>query len=373
MENHTSTIEREEDYSQDFESVAINSDIAPRKIDNVYNQNMTQKALGSDGAHGDVVHEQTINNLSLNDLRNSPHFNWTVSKNPCNDSYNGRNRRIKNMSSIVRDDTQRQLGTIKGATTLLQNKDLFDLVEPVLDSGAYSLEKAISNDGGRSVQLLMRSNNLGEFDLLPNDPAVAYLLAKVTRSGRPSIKVAHMIERLICANGMMGFSTDSITFDQKSGISQAVRGIFNNILKAERELPALLDAYREMSTFDMSNPDLREQFFRRATNLPWNDPTLEFFTEEEEVKHQKLVKSKQRTVNKIETCWEREMELAPVGTETSLTTAYQAVTRYVRHERSRNANAKQKAIYFGAGQRINNKAFSVAKDIMFNHDEAEVA
>ena len=54
-----------------------------------------------------------------------------------------------------------QLGTIKGATTLLQNKDLFDLVEPVLDSGADSLEKAISTDGGRSVQLLMRSNNLG--------------------------------------------------------------------------------------------------------------------------------------------------------------------------------------------------------------------
>jgi hypothetical protein len=42
----------------------------------------------------------------------------------------------------------------------------------------------------------------------------------------------------------------------------------------------------------------------------------------------------------------------------------------VRHERSRNANAKQKAIYFGAGQRINNKAFSVAKDIMFNHEVA---
>ena len=39
----------------------------------------------------------------------------------------------------------------------------------------------------------MRSNNLGEFDLLPNDPAVAYLLAKVTRSGRPSIR-SHMIE-----------------------------------------------------------------------------------------------------------------------------------------------------------------------------------
>ena len=354
----------EEDFSQDFESVSFNSDIAPRIIDNGYSQNMSQKALGVMGGSYSASHEETVNGLSIQDLRNSSHFNWTVSKAPVNDSYEGRQRRVKGIHTVVRNDTKRQLGTIRGASSLLQNKDLFDLVEPIIDSGQYSLEKAQSNDGGRSVQLLLRSNTLGQFDLLPNDPAQAYLAAKVTRSGKPKISITHLIERLICSNGMMGFNAENVVIDQTRGADLILKQLQRNILNAEKYLPQLIESYQRMSEFDMSNPYDRDEYFRRANGFAWNNPELEFLTSEEELAHDKEMKKHKRTLDKIEQCWEREVELAPAGTENSLATAYQGVTRYVRHERSRNQNAKQKALYFGAGQRINDKAFKVAKEIM---------
>ena len=352
--------QNEADYSQDFETVAVrNSSLAEYHTEGTHG---SQIRYNIGGVHDDNVEESA--GLKLADLKNSPKFSWNVAKVPVRDSYMGQSRKIKNVSMMVREDTQRQLGLIRGSVKPLQNHHLFDFLQPFEDSGSYELETAASLDGGRTIVALMRNRTIGDVEITQGDSIGAYLYAKMTRNSKPSIQVGEMLMRLVCSNGMIGFQPDVYTIDQNAMALLNLNNIQSLITKNTELTMRAAEKMQEMAATPIANPQLLEDYQRQSMGFAWNDPNLVFETDEEEADHRAEMRRNKRTMNKIEHCYESQRATLDGPMQDTVWHAYQGMTAYTTHERSKNPNSRFKSIIGGKGQAINHRSFRLACSLL---------
>jgi phage/plasmid-like protein (TIGR03299 family) len=348
--------QNEADYSQDFETVAVrNSALQEIRTEGTHGGKI-QYRIG--GVHDDNVEESA--GLKLADLKNSSKFSWNVAKVPVRDSYMGQARRVKNVSMMVREDTQRQLGLIRGAVKPLQNHHLFDFLQPFEDSGSYELETAASLDGGRTVVALMRNREIGDVEITEGDSIGAYLYAKMTRNSKPSIQVGEMLMRLVCSNGMIGFQPDVHTIDQNGMALLNLNNVQTLITKSMELTMRAAEKMQEMAATQISDPQQLEDYQRQSMGFAWNDPTLFFENDTQEADHRAEMRRNQRTMNKIERCYESQRATLDEPMQDTFWHAYQGMTAYTTHERSKNPNSRFKSIIGGKGQSINHRSFRIA-------------
>jgi len=352
--------QNETDYSQDFDSIALrNSSLSQIKTSGSHGSEVRYRIGGLDE---DLVEERS--GLTLANLKNSSQFNWNVAKTPIQDTYLGSSRKIKNVSMMVREDTQRQLGLIRGNVKPLQNHHLFDFLQPFEDSGNYEVETAASLDGGRTIVALMRNKSLGDVEITKGDSIGAYLYAKMTRNSKPSITVGEMLMRLVCSNGMIGFSSDTYTIDQNAMSLFNLKNI-QDLMDKNLELTAkAAQAMKDMAAKKISSPLVLENYNRRSMGFVWDDPSLFFASEEEEEEHRSEMKKNRRTLNKIENCYEAMRATLDEPYHDTVWHAYQGITAYTTHERSKNPNTRYKSVIDGKGRHINQRAFSLAEELL---------
>jgi phage/plasmid-like protein (TIGR03299 family) len=348
--------QNETDYSQDFETVAVrNTLIDEIKTTGSHGQTVSYKI-------GDINDENVEERagLTLVDLKNSSQFNWDVAKVPIADQYEGNSRKVKNVSMMVRQDTKRQLGLIRGRVKPLQNHHLFDFLQPFEDSGNFELETAASLDGGRTVIALMRNRSLGDVEITKGDSIGAYLYAKMTRNSKPSIQVGEMLMRLVCSNGMIGFKPDVYTIDQNSmsllNLNNVQHLIQKNLVLTQRAA----DKMKEMVAVKITGEQQLDNYWRQSMGFVWDDPSLTFESEEEEDEHRLAMKKNKRTMNKLEQCYESQRETLDEQYQDTVWHAYQGNTAYTTHERSKSPNSRFKSILGGKGQAINHRSFQLA-------------
>jgi len=301
---------------------------------------------------------------SLDEIASSNAFNWTVSKVPMRDRYDGVNRLISSHRMLVRDDNRKQLTMVKSSSVPLQNSDLIDFVRPLVDSKMFSVNSAYNLDGGRNMIIALKNDHIGRFEVIPDDPMESLVFARLTRSSSPVIEFGNVTMRLVCRNGLIGRSFDSYKIDQAAGSKKALEDVQRIVETHAADIESYKEILGNMVQFKMENEDALEEFWRKSLGFPWNDPDLVFSSEEEFDKHQKAVKKNRRTVQKVFEAYAEESALIPEQYQDTMWHAYQAMTRYSSHGRSNNANNNIKSFFFGAGRKISNKSYSVAREMM---------
>jgi hypothetical protein len=358
----------EEDHFQDSESITVKSDLADVVTTSQYQQNLSVQASGTSSCDTESV----VPNLSVDDLRNNTRASWRVTTAPCNDSYEGRQRRVKGWNTIVRTDTKKQLCTVKGSPYLLQNSDLFDFVDEIIQSGKYVLDRFNQIDGGREVSVQLRAKDLGKVDLITNDPAEAFLLARIRRKSRPAIDVTHKLIRLVCDNGLVGFGGETFKITNSIGAKDSLRALSQSIINAENKIPMIQQTYQQMASTSMEDPQDREDFWLRSLSKPWNDPNLIFASDEDAQEHFKAVQKSSRVLNKINMAYEAETELCHPDVHGTVWHAHQGFTHYIEHLRSQNSATKTKATSWGAGQKMVNRNYRLAEEFLLERVEGRV-
>jgi phage/plasmid-like protein (TIGR03299 family) len=126
-------------------------------------------------------------------------LNWTVEP---MDVYDVHGRLIDGWKSFERSDTNARMGIFPESYTVMQNRTLLTLVEPLLDAGMVTWETAGSLRGGEDVWFLLKFN--------PNDPAIAdwfaqngtktYALLANNHSRKRLLSIMETMVQVVCAN-----------------------------------------------------------------------------------------------------------------------------------------------------------------------------
>lgn len=126
-------------------------------------------------------------------------LNWTVEP---HDVYDVNGQIIKGWKSFERDDTSHRMGVFPESYTIMQNRDLLTLVEPLIDAGMVEWDTAGALRNGEDVWFLMRFN--------PNDEAVAdffkangtipYALLANNHARKKLLTIMETMIQVVCAN-----------------------------------------------------------------------------------------------------------------------------------------------------------------------------
>lgn len=314
-----------------------------------------------------------LKELNIDDVMNSSEFNWNTHKEPLSRSFQGSPKKVYSHMSLVRSDNNKELKMVQSDAPVIQNHQFFNYIRPMIDSGNYKLDSVASIDGGRSITAILKDVNLGQMEFLKNDPMEAFVLARMTRSSRPAIHIGSMLYRLICTNGMMSLVHDKVKVDLSKRTGLSMNHIIKMMNKSSELTAKVAGSMERMSKVSVS-PEEADELFRRAMNLPWNDPTLEFDSEEELAEHVREMEKNDRVISKVFAAMEEEIYTLPNDVRGSLYHWYQALTRYVTHYRSKNANTRFREIHWGSGRKIIDEGFRVAVEVLHKHSaKASVA
>lgn len=126
-------------------------------------------------------------------------LNWMVEP---DDVYDVHGNMIDGWKAYRRDDTGYLMGVFPESYTVMQNRDLFSLVEPLFDVGMLEWDTAGALRGGEDVWALMRFN--------PNDAAVKawfeaegvklYALLSNNHSRKRLLTIMETPVKVVCAN-----------------------------------------------------------------------------------------------------------------------------------------------------------------------------
>ena len=297
--------------------------------------------------------------ITVDGLCSNREFNWNVIKEPISRAHAGMNRKIFTHSSIVRADTGKQIGLVNSNAKILQNKHLFEFVRPFVDSGSFEIDAVRSVDGGRSVVVVMSNSNLGRFEAFSGDPIEAFTFARLTRGSTAQINIGSMAYRLVCSNGMMGWGITKHKIDTSKPIGLTGKSIAHIMEQNAKQAAEACKKMKEMAKISMTTAQ-NDEYFRRACNLAWNDPELEFDCKEDSDKHQEEMEKTKKTVSKIFESTEFMKDTMSEDRHGTLECSWQGLTHYVSNKRSKSPDTAFRENHWGSGKRIRDRGYKLA-------------
>lgn len=236
--------------------------------------------------------------ISAAEVLTNANLNWTVEHAPLFAYVNGWKVQVENKSATTRinsDGSASVLGITSPTYSIVQNQDIVQMIDAVTFEAGATFVSAGELRGGRKIFLaskLPNTLNVGGID-----PVDTYLMATNTHDGTDAFKFQLMQLRLLCTNGMMGYTTtSSISFRHTSGMNvriEDVRQTLNVTLKATEEFSTraeelisqsvtdskfveIVNSLLPIDTYNMTPRQVESVQNRRyALANIWNGPTQE--------------------------------------------------------------------------------------------------
>jgi phage/plasmid-like protein (TIGR03299 family) len=104
---------------------------------------------------------------------------------------------IRDAQAVTRDDG-RYLATVGSDYHVLQNRESFDVLQPLCESGQISIATAGAIDGGRRVWMLARMGQ--SVEVTPGDEVNGYFLVVTGHDGKASFSARLTPIRVVCQN-----------------------------------------------------------------------------------------------------------------------------------------------------------------------------
>lgn len=256
-------------------------------------------------------------------------------------------------NAIVRRKDNKYLGHCGRRYELYQNIDAFKWCAPLVESGYWKWESAGSLRGGKICWSLLKQS---EIQLIPNDHLKNYLMINWSHDGSRSVQIVPTSIRVVCMNTLQtALREDTLITRVKH-----TKTIIQRMEEAKEIYRLSTEIFRK-----------RDEEFKNFIDTDWDDNQLETFVK-------KVFPVEEELNGKAKTIAEKIQEQAlsfVVGDYTSgakelgiKNTAYgalMAMSEFNEHYLGGN-RIKDRGfnILFSKGKEMNEKAYTVAKQLM---------
>lgn len=259
--------------------------------------------------------------------------------------------------AAVRNTDGKVLGIHGLNWTPLQNLELVEMFRPLYDAGKIEFETAGSLNGGKRVWALAKIKEGHEADVLKGDPVKKYMILANGHSGDMAALAGLTGTRVVCANTLQavldGIETAAIRTIHTKNVVENVRNVFEIIDIANRQFSASVEQWRNLAKADGVNQDDLRAYIKVVFGKKLKNP-------EAQMAHDLKV---ERLIDPILELAETGKGIDIPGVKGTWWWAYNSITEYLTHIRGRSEEVRLGSNWFGAGARLNRKAFDKAREL----------
>ena len=272
-------------------------------------------------------------------------LDWEVKTEPL---YRKDGSEVKAQAS-VRTSDDRVLGVVGPRWTPLQNKDAFEVFEPMVDSGELKLHTAGSLRGGERVWVLCQLG-LENTEIAKGDEISKFALLSNGHDGKLAVHFGFTPIRVVCAN------TEALARDCKASKLIRVRHhrfVKDNVEKlrdimnlADQEFETTAEQYRFLASRSINAKDLRKY--------------VKIVVGAHEEKAEELSTRTKNIIGTIENLFESGQGNDLPGVAGTYWAAYNSVTEYLNYTKGRNNENRMDSLWFGQNGSMSQKALATA-------------
>jgi len=279
--------------------------------------------------------------FSIDDSIRLAGLDWHVEKQPL---FLGDGREVEGHSAVIRGDSGDVLGVVGDRYQPLQNRDQFRWFAPFLESRECAFETCGALNGGQLVWVLAKVNR-PDSDIGGGDAVRKYLLLTSSHDGSAATSVGFCPIRVVCWNtlsaGLSHEASKLLKVKHTASQAAALAAIRETINLVDESFEATAAQYRKLLACRLSPADLR-RYVKLVLELPEDETALSGRARNTLAD---VVELARRGVgNDGRTAW----------------SAYNGVTHYITHQYGHTADSRLRANWYGAGRRMNDRAFSLA-------------
>ena len=272
-------------------------------------------------------------------------LDWEVKTEPL---YRKDGSEVKAQAS-VRTSDDRVLGVVGPRWTPLQNKDAFEVFEPMVDSGDLKLHTAGSLRGGERVWVLCQLG-LENTEIAKGDEISKFALLSNGHDGKLAVHFGFTPIRVVCAN------TEALARDCEASKLIRVRHhrfVKDNVEKlrdimnlADQEFETTAEQYRFLASRSINAKDLRKY--------------VKIVVGAHEEKAEELSTRTKNIIGTIENLFESGQGNDLPGVAGTYWAAYNSVTEYLNYTKGRNNENRMDSLWFGQNGSMSQKALATA-------------
>jgi len=268
-------------------------------------------------------------------------LDWRVEKRPL---FLGSGQKVDGHSAIIRCDSDQVLGVVGEVYRPLQNSDHFKWFAPFLDSRECAFETCGALKDGSLVWVLAKINR-SDMDIGGGDRISKYLLLSSSHDGSAATSVGFCPIRVVCWNTLSAALADGrstlLKVKHTSSQRDTLTAIRDTINLVDQQFEATAAQYRKLLACNVSPSDLRK-YVKLVLELPEDETALS---------------------GRAKNTLAEVVDLARWGVGNDGRTAwsaYNGVTHYITHSYGHTADSRLRANWYGAGRRMNERAFALA-------------
>lgn len=275
-------------------------------------------------------------------------LNWEVDTKPL---FTGEGERVSHRAAYRTSDG-RILGIVGKRWTPLQNRDAFEIFEPLVDAGEMTIHTAGSLRNGERIWALCQLNQ-DNSEIVAGDEIAKFVLLSNGHDGKLAVHFGFTPIRVVCAN------TESLARGSKASklirvrhsrfVKQNVQQLRDVMNFANQEFEATAEQYRYLASKGINSDDL-DKFIKIVMGL---DGKLEAD-----------ISTRSKNIGiQITQLFENGKGADIQGVSGTYWGAYNAITEYLNYSKGRTANNRMDSIWFGQNAAMSQKALDTALEM----------
>ena len=275
-------------------------------------------------------------------------LDWEVDTKPL---FTGDGEKVSHRAAYRVSDG-RILGIVGKRWTPLQNRDAFEIFEPLVDAGEMVIHTAGSLRNGERIWALCQLNQ-DNSEIVAGDEVAKFVLLSNGHDGKLAVHFGFTPIRVVCAN------TEALARGSKASklvrvrhsrfVKQNVQDLRNVMNFANQEFEATAEQYRYLASKGINSEDL--------------DKYIKIILGIGEKSADEMTTRSKNIVSSIEDLFEGGRGSDIAGVRGTYWGAYNAVTEYLNYSKGRTANNRMDSVWFGQNGTMNQKALDTALEL----------
>ena len=275
-------------------------------------------------------------------------LDWEVDTKPL---FTGDGEKVSHRAAYRVSDG-RILGIVGKRWTPLQNRDAFEVFEPLVDAGEMVIHTAGSLRNGERIWALCQLNQ-DNSEIVAGDEVAKFVLLSNGHDGKLAVHFGFTPIRVVCAN------TEALARGSKASklvrvrhsrfVKQNVQDLRNVMNFANQEFEATAEQYRYLASKGINSEDL-DKYIKIVLGIG-------------EKSADEMTTRSKNIVSSIEDLFEGGRGSDIAGVRGTYWGAYNAVTEYLNYSKGRTANNRMDSVWFGQNGTMNQKALDTALEL----------
>jgi|TARA_R110002020_G_scaffold90851_1_gene221127 phage/plasmid-like protein (TIGR03299 family) len=275
-------------------------------------------------------------------------LNWEVDTKPL---FTGEGEQVSHRAAYRTSDN-RILGIVGKRWTPLQNRDAFEIFEPLVDAGEMVIHTAGSLRNGERIWALCQLNQ-DNSEIVRGDEIAKFVLLSNGHDGKLAVHFGFTPIRVVCAN------TEALARGSKASklirvrhsrfVKQNVQQLRDVMNFANQEFEATAQQYRHLASKGINSEDL-EKYIKIVLGV-------------DKKSDDEISTRSKNIVLQVTQLFENGRGADIAGVRGTYWGAYNAVTEYLNYSKGRTSNNRMDSMWFGQNGVMSQKALDTALEL----------